>query len=200
MAIGADIARFGNDSTVVVVAEGGAVREIVSARQRDLVTVADIVESAARRHRVSPEHVNVDDTGLGGGVTDILRDRGLAVRGINFASRARAAGRFRNVKAEFHWRVRKLLERGGLALAGVAGSRDGVILREQLGLLRQEFSDDGRVRVTGEPGPAAAPSTSPTTSTPSPSRWRRWGPSRPRATSRPIPAPPTPPPSAAAPG
>jgi len=161
LAIGADVARFGNDSTVVVVAEGGTVREIVSARQRDLVGVADIVQSQINRHHVSAEHVSVDDTGLGGGVTDILRDRGLAVRGINFASRARAARQFRNVKAELHWRVRRLLERGWLALAGVASSRDGIILREQLGLLRQEFSDDGRVRVTGDPGPAAAPSTSP---------------------------------------
>jgi len=161
LAIGVDVARFGNDSTVVVVAEGGTVREIVSARQRDLVGVAGIVESAIRKHRVSPEHVNIDDTGLGGGVTDILRDRGHAVRGIQFGSRARAAGRFRNVKAELHWRVRSLLERGGLALAGVAGSHDGMILREQLGLLRQEFSDDGRIKVTGDPGPAAAPSTSP---------------------------------------
>jgi hypothetical protein len=161
VAIGADVARFGNDSTVVVVAEGGTVREIVSARKRALVVVADIVESAIRRHRVSPEHVHIDDTGLGGGVTDILRDRDLAVRGIQFGARARAAGNFRNVKAELHWRVRSLLEHGGLALARVAGSRDGVILREQLGLLRVEYSDDGRVKVTGDPGHAAAPSTSP---------------------------------------
>jgi hypothetical protein len=161
LAIGADVARFGNDSTVVVVAEGGTVREIVSARRRDLVGVADIVHAAIRRHAVSPERVHIDDTGLGGGVTDILRDRDLAVRGIQFGARARASDNFRNAKAELHWRVRSLLEHGGLALARVADTRDGVILREQLGLLRQEFSDDGRIRVTGEPGPAAAPSTSP---------------------------------------
>ena len=161
LAIGADIARFGNDSTVVVVAEGGTVRSVISARHRGLVDVADIVESAVMRYRVAPERVSVDDTGLGGGVTDILRDRGFAVRGVQFGARSRNPKRYRNVKAELHWRVRSLLERGGLALARVAGARDGVILREQLGLLRVEYSGDGRIRVSGDPGPAAAPSTSP---------------------------------------
>ncbi len=142
ISIGADIARFGNDSTVVVVAEGGTVREVVSARRRDLVGVAGIIEAALRRHAVAPEQVHIDDTGLGGGVTDILRHQGLAVRGVQFGSRARAAKRFRNVKAELHWRVRTLLEEAALGLAGVAGTPDGVILQEQLGLLRADFSED----------------------------------------------------------
>jgi len=160
-AIGADIARFGNDATVVVVARGGTVRDVISVRHRGLVDVADIVESALERYHVAPERVSVDDTGLGGGVTDILRDRGFAVRGVQFGARSRVPKRYRNVKAELHWRVRSLLERRGLALAGIQDPLGRRIMREQLGLLRVEYSDDGRIKVTGDPGPAAAPSTSP---------------------------------------
>ncbi len=159
--LGADIARFGNDSTVICVADGGQVCELVSFRKLDLVRVADEIERRLRSHGIDPARSSLDDTGLGGGVTDILRSRGLAVRGVQFGSRARRRDRFANVSAEMFWNLRRMFEAGGIALGRVAGSRDGKILAEQLGLLAVEYASDGRSRVAGDPGHLAAPSTSP---------------------------------------
>jgi len=159
--LGVDVARFGQDSTVIVVAEGGTVKEVSSARGRDLVaTAADVADRAARR-RVDPARVYVDDTGLGGGVTDILRSRGLAVRAVQFGANAEKRDRFANRRAEMFWNLRRLMESGAVALGPVAGSAEGRILREQLDRLRASYTDSGRLRVTGEPGLLAAPSTSP---------------------------------------
>ena len=159
--LGADIARFGNDSTVICVSEGGTVTELSSFRKMDLVSVAGEIERRIRRHEVDPANVSVDDTGLGGGVTDILRSRGLAVRGVQFGSRARRHDRFANVSAEMFWDLRRLFEAGSVALGRVAPGPDGKILAEQLALLATDFTPDGRMRVVGEPGHLAAPSTSP---------------------------------------
>lgn len=159
--LGADIARFGNDSTVICVAEGGTLIELVSFRKLDLVRVADEIERRIRRHDVDPARCSLDDTGLGGGVTDILRSRGLAVRGVQFGARARRHDRFANISSEMFWNLRRLFEAGGVALGGLAGTRDAEMLAEQLGLLAVQYTSDGRIRVTGDPGHLAAPSTSP---------------------------------------
>jgi hypothetical protein len=159
--LGADIARFGNDSTVICVAEGGTVIELASFRKLDLVSVADEIERRIRRHDIDPARCSLDDTGLGGGVTDVLRSRGLGVRGVKFGSRARRPERFANVSAEMFWNLRRLLEAGAVALGRVAASRDGKILAEQLASLAVEYASDGRMRVAGDPGHLAAPSTSP---------------------------------------
>ncbi|MHC4506225.1 MAG: hypothetical protein ACYTFI_23265, partial [Planctomycetota bacterium] len=151
--LGADIARFGSDSTVIVAAEGGSVIRMITMRKRDLVTVADSVRDAARAHSIPPEMIHVDDTGLGGGVTDMLRARGLAARGVRFGSAPRDKRRFANRKAEIFWHLRQLFEAGAVALAPIAGTRDGEILREQLGLLRVDYAEDGRIKIGGEPGP-----------------------------------------------
>jgi hypothetical protein len=158
---GVDVARFGRDSTVIVACEGGTVTEILSARGRDLVATADEVAGLVERLAVPPSRVFVDDTGLGGGVTDVLRSRGLAVRGVQFGSAASRPERFVNRSAEIFWNLRRLLETGAAALGRVAASRDGEVLREQMERLRVAYADSGKIAVSGEPGPKAAPSTSP---------------------------------------
>ena len=159
--LGVDIARFGNDSTVICAAEGGTIIELVSFRKLDLVSVADEIERRIQRHGIDPARCSLDDTGLGGGVTDVLRSRGLAVRGVQLGSRARRPERFANVSAEMFWNLRSLFEAGAVALGRVAASRDGKILAEQLLSLAVEYASDGRMRVIGDPGHMAAPSTSP---------------------------------------
>lgn len=159
---GLDVARFGSDATVLVVAQGGTITRLSSWRRTDLVHVADIVARAIADHHLDPALVAIDDTGLGGGVTDILRfQRDLIVRPVNFATKARRPDRFANIKSEMFWNLRELLRLGAVALGRVADSADGRILAEQLSLLTSELTAEGPLRVAGEPGHLAAPSTSP---------------------------------------
>jgi len=159
--IGVDVARFGNDSTVICAAQGGEVLRLYSARRRDLYEVARMVDDEIRALEVDPARVFVDDTGLGGGVTDILRSRGYAVRPERFGARASRPESFANRRSELFWGLRRLFEAGLVGLARVASSRDGKILAEQLSLLRVLYTPDGRIVCAGSPGELASPSTSP---------------------------------------
>ncbi len=158
-ALGVDVARFGSDASVIAATNGGRLVRLTALRGRDLVTLAEAVVLENKRHKAAI--VYIDDTGLGGGVTDQLRRRGLGVRAVVFGSRARNPERFTTIKAEMFWRLRELLRLGALGLADVASSKDGKILLEQLGLLRSEYDQAGRMIVRGSPGSLAAPSTSP---------------------------------------
>lgn len=77
---GVDVARFGDDETVIYKNAKGKLKLAVHRRGQDLMaTVGDIVSQYKKALKEFPEYkgpvyVNIDDTGLGGGVTDRLKE------------------------------------------------------------------------------------------------------------------------------
>lgn len=84
---GCDVARFGDDDTVIVGFDGGHLLPMEVIHGADVVNVAGAVARAYKRNKW--ECVAIDDTGVGGGVTDVLvRDRELNVIPVNFGEAA----------------------------------------------------------------------------------------------------------------
>ena len=77
---GVDVARFGDDETIIYRNVKGKLKIVKNRRGQDLMkTVGDIVVQYKKVIKEFPDYkgriyVNIDDTGLGGGVTDRLRE------------------------------------------------------------------------------------------------------------------------------
>lgn len=88
ISIGVDVARFGEDDTAIAENIDGDIQPLIVRHGQDLYTTADDIVSRYRSLRQRyPKYrgmiyVVVDDTGVGGGVTDIL-NREKAVQGLN---------------------------------------------------------------------------------------------------------------------
>jgi hypothetical protein len=107
LVMGVDIARQGEDQTVIRFRRGLDARSIPAVKFRipDLMQVASRVMEQASLHR--PDAVFVDGTGIGWGVHDRLRQLGCPhLTGVDFAGRADrtdlgdAAARYANKRAE----------------------------------------------------------------------------------------------------
>lgn len=90
ISIGCDVARFGPDRTVMMVLKGGNIVETVTRRKWDTqATAGDLIRL---RDKYSSDDITpnlvVDDTGLGGGVTDALRTQDANMIAINFGASA----------------------------------------------------------------------------------------------------------------
>lgn len=78
--LGVDVARFGDDETIIYRNAQGKLNIAAKRKGQDLMsTVGDIVKIYRETLKEFPEYrgkvyVNIDDTGLGGGVTDRLRE------------------------------------------------------------------------------------------------------------------------------
>lgn len=77
--VACDVARFGSDETVIVVRHGFRVRIAKVVSQRDTMDVAGLVLRTAREAAAGSDPgvrptIVVDDAGVGGGVTDRLRE------------------------------------------------------------------------------------------------------------------------------
>lgn len=98
--MGVDVARYGDDETIIATNVGGIIDiPIVRHGQSLMTTVGDIVMQYKRLIKEYPNYkgvitVNIDDTGLGGGVTDRLEEvkeeerlRRLEIVPVNFGSK-----------------------------------------------------------------------------------------------------------------
>ncbi|HLA88893.1 MAG TPA: hypothetical protein VJL28_00495 [Gemmatimonadaceae bacterium] len=116
-----DVARFGPDASALAVVHGSVVSELVTWRGASLTETADKVMEHGSRLAASDVHrrppaVWVDEPGLGGGVIDVLTERGYPVHAFNGAEHSSDPSRWLNKRAEAFWHFRTALERGTVAL------------------------------------------------------------------------------------
>jgi|GEM_PF-2407747 len=120
-----DVSRFGGDRTVLTVAQGSVIREIVGWQGLPTTDTADrAIENAVRAaDRWLPESsgnrrplIVVDTIGLGAGVFDIMKSKGWPAREFNASNRSSDPDRFLNLRAEAHWRFREMLENDLVAI------------------------------------------------------------------------------------
>ena len=132
IAFGVDVARYGDDKTIIAMKRGNQVTLPVQRQGQNLMaTVGDIVALYRKTLKSNPKYkgridVNIDDTGLGGGVTDrlieVAREEGLRqlrVNPINFGSRIadeNAVENFGNMGSWIWATLRDDLSSGSLSL------------------------------------------------------------------------------------
>lgn len=133
--LGVDVARFGVDETVIAMRCGPRASIVHAHRNRDLMTVVGKIVEFIRTCGASI--VKIDDAGLGGGVTDRLKElveeaqntidpetgklkdpvlAAVKVYAINVGSGAQDKEKFVNLRAELHWALRERFEAGDIAL------------------------------------------------------------------------------------
>jgi phage terminase large subunit len=98
--IGVDIARYGNDKTVLCFRRGRYCFKLKEYAKIDTVELANILTAIIKDEQ--PARIFLDMGNTGAGVYDILKDRGFAktVRGINFGGKAINDDRYFNKRAE----------------------------------------------------------------------------------------------------
>jgi len=129
VSIGCDVARFGKDKTVVAKCQGKYSEIIYKAQGKDLMEIAGWLGRYCVDNTV--DRLVVDDTGLGGGVTDRLNEVGIPgteIIAFKGGSTAKAPERFSNSIAEAWWVMRDWVLDGGKipdddALIGQLSSR-----------------------------------------------------------------------------
>jgi len=108
--ITADIARLGNDKTVIYVWDGFRVIEIVE-RNTTLVTEsANIIKELQSKYNVNSNNIICDEDGVGGGVVDILNCVGF-VNNAKAKSINGSIENFANLKTQCYYKLAEYINR-----------------------------------------------------------------------------------------
>lgn len=100
--MGVDIARYGDDRSVIVIRQMEKVirKEIIQGS--DLMSLAGQIIRIAKEEYVRAENINLDIIGMGAGVVDRLREQGWKVNGVNVAMAAKDTQSYANLRAELY--------------------------------------------------------------------------------------------------
>ena len=134
--LGVDVARFGDDRTVLCVRQGLWTRDVRTFTGLSTMEVANRVIDCINQHR--PQTVFIDAGAMGGGVIDRLRQLQYQVSEVNFGEAALSTGRYANIRAEMYFKCRDWLTSGG-ALPKNAE------LKTELSTVEYKFNPSGRI-------------------------------------------------------
>lgn len=105
--IGGDIGG-GGDWNVFVVRWGKFASVVAQNKSNDTMTNVGLIQELMAKYGVLAEDVNIDDIGIGRGVTDRLKELGLGINAVNVGESAVFdPSSFSNLKAELCWEARK---------------------------------------------------------------------------------------------
>lgn len=166
--MGVDVARFGDDQTVIVIRRGRDARSIpwIKLRGADTMTVAAKVSELYNKHK--PDAIFVDGGGVGGGVVDRLRMLHLPVIEVQFGAASdnvtmkfEGDVKYANKRAEMWGAMRDWL-RGGCIPdepeleSDLCGIEYGYVLREAKDAIILEKKADMKKRGLSSPDLADA--------------------------------------------
>jgi hypothetical protein len=135
--LGVDIARFGENSSVLIYRQGRKVFEPIVLPKQDLMQTAHFIAESIRAER--PIQVFVDGSGMGAGVVDRLRQMNFSVVDVN-GGNSSLNPRFLNKRCEMWWEMKEHIE-------GVCELPRDQKLREELTCVEYDYTDKGRIRL-----------------------------------------------------
>ena len=103
---GLDVARYGDDASVLCIRQGRHLIELQSWKKLSLMELAGRVLDLLNTAEEPPEEILVDSIGLGAGVLDRLRELDINARGVNVSESPAMADRYANLRAEL-WDLTK---------------------------------------------------------------------------------------------
>jgi hypothetical protein len=107
--IGVDVARFGDDQSVITIRQGTYIVKIDKHREKDTMELSSLVLQAIKKW--NPQTVFVDEIGIGAGVVDRLHQLGYKnVIGVNVGSAAENEDMYFNLRTEIWGKMRDWLK------------------------------------------------------------------------------------------
>jgi len=108
-----DVARFGDDKTVICVWNGLRCEKIIKFDKNDVKQVVDTIKSECRSNGISNSKVVIDQDGVGGGVVDYLSGCVGFVNG----SRALKGENYMNLKTQCYYKLAEVINNDQIYIA-----------------------------------------------------------------------------------
>ena len=109
-------------------------------RSGDTMTNVTEIERLVSEYGLNWTDVNIDDIGIGRGVTDRLKEKGYEVNGVSVGTPATNPARFSNLKAELCWEMRMKVKSPGFTLEEHKGW-------EQLTWIKYKVNSDKQIKI-----------------------------------------------------
>ena len=137
-----DVARFGDDRSVVMIWVGLVLIECYVYRKMDTRELSTVIRSLMVSNKILPQQVIIDSDGVGGGVAD-------QIKGLNFVNNSRPLHEqnFSNLKSQCYVKLSEMFKEGKLSLNLLDQSIVEDLTQELLSVKLKDIDKDNKVSV-----------------------------------------------------
>jgi hypothetical protein len=139
--ITADIARMGDDRTVIIVWNNLHAEKFVVLKHKPINEVVDTINDLIKNHSVRLSNVLTDEDGIGGGVVDFIRCKGF----LNGSKAVR--DNYMNLKCDCYFKLGELISSNAITFES---TYKDTIVKELEMIRREKIDSDGKLRVTNK--------------------------------------------------
>jgi hypothetical protein len=139
--ITADIARMGDDRTVIIVWNNLHAEKFVVLKHKPINEVVDTINDLIKNHSVRLSNVLVDEDGIGGGCKDYLHCKGF----LNGSKSVR--DNYMNLKCDCYFKLGELISSNAITFES---TYKDTIVKELEMIRREKIDSDGKLRVTNK--------------------------------------------------
>ena len=137
-----DVARFGDDRSVVMIWVGLVLLECYIYRKLSTVELSTLIKALMVSNKVHPQNVIIDSDGVGGGVAD-------QIKGTNFVNNARPLHEqnFSNLKSQCYVKLSDMFREGKISINLIEPSLVEDLTQELLAVKLKDIDKDNKVAV-----------------------------------------------------
>jgi len=141
--ITADIARFGQDKTVIIVWDGLRAIDVQTINSSTLTEAAERIKVLATNYSIPMSQVLCDEDGIGGGVVDILKCKGFTAN--------KTSQKYANMKAECYYLLAEKVNKAELYIgAQLTGEQVECIIQELQAIERGNIDKDTKPSINSK--------------------------------------------------
>lgn len=137
-----DVARFGEDKTVICIWVGLCLIDVKIFSKVNTVDIANEIKSLTQVHGIHPNNIIVDSDGVGGGVVDQIRGKGF----INNSSPLHKEN-FSNLKSQCYVKLSEQFREGKISLNIINPEMVDILTQELMTVKLKDVDKDNKVSV-----------------------------------------------------
>jgi phage terminase large subunit len=145
--ITADVARMGDDKSVIRVWHGLRVIERVVMEKTKVTQTAERIRAIAYKHGIPMMRVLADEDGVGGGVVDILNCKGFLAG--SSPVNPKPGENYRNLKSQCCYKLAEMVDQA-LIYENMVNEEDRQLLIEDLEQIKKVSNDETKLEVAGK--------------------------------------------------
>mgnify|MGYP001581231822 CR=1 FL=1 len=153
--ISADIARYGDDKTIIFVWYGFEIIKIYMKEKASLKETRLLLEELARQYAIPRSHIVVDEDGLGGGIVDemtgikgfVNNSRPLERKQTQTSYTNLIKHNFANLKSQCYFKLADMVNAGQIGCSEVNITIKNLIIADLEQVKRKDADKDGKLAV-----------------------------------------------------
>jgi len=144
--ITADIARFGEDKTVIMVWAGFVCISIMTLIKQPISVIAAEIQRLKNYYNVATSNIIVDEDGVGGGVVDIVKCKGF-LNGGSPIEKDGVKPNYQNLKSQCYFLLAEMINKGEVYVKTQDIQTVNMLTQELEQVKRKDIDKDGKLSV-----------------------------------------------------